>query len=162
MKRGAARGRYDPTMSSRFAILALVTACQGAAVPTGAVEAVPAPATGDAAAWIASQRAPGKDTIVYVGASWCEPCRHFHDAVAAHQLDSKFPRLRLLEFDWDRDGDRLTAAGYGSQMLPLFALPDASGKPAGPQIEGSIKGPGAVDEITPRLAGLIAAAPRTP
>jgi thiol-disulfide isomerase/thioredoxin len=149
-------------MRACLPILAVLTACQGATGPSGAVEEVAAPATGDAAAWIAAQRAPGKDLVVYVGATWCEPCRRFHDAIAAHALDGKFPRLRLLEFDWDKDGDRLTAAGYASQMLPLFALPDPSGHPAGPQIEGSIKGPGAVDEITPRLAGLIATAPRTP
>lgn len=126
------------------------------------VELVAAPAEVEVAPWVAAEvaRAGGRDVVVYVGASWCEPCRYFHDAVAAHRLDARFPGLRLLEFDLDRDEARLTAAGYSAEMIPLFALPAADGRAAGPMMAGSIKGPGAVDEIAPRLAALLAQAPR--
>ena len=50
----------------------------------------------------------------------------------------------------------LEAAGYTSQMIPLFMRPAADGRASGRQIQGSIKGPGAVAEITPRLRRLIA------
>ena len=62
----------------------------------------------------------------------------------------------LLEFDADLDQARLEAAGYTSQMIPLFMRPAADGQASGRQIQGSIKGPGAVAEITPRLRRLIA------
>jgi hypothetical protein len=97
-----------------------------------------------------------RDLLVYVGAAWCEPCQRFHRAAQAGQLDPSFPTLRLLEFDADRDGDRLTRAGYTSRLIPLFALPNPDGRASGRYIEGSIKGDGAVGEIAPRLARLVA------
>lgn len=101
-------------------------------------------------------KADGRELLVYVGAPWCEPCKRFHDAAAAGELDTVFPKLRLLEFNLDRDKERLEQAGYRSRMIPLFARPGADGTGSGQQIEGSIKGEGAVAEITPRLRGLLA------
>jgi hypothetical protein len=93
--------------------------------------------------------------VVYVGATWCEPCRRFHDAAERGELDTKFPRLTLLEFDLDRDRERLAQAGYVSQYVPLFALPATDGVASGRQVEGAIKGEGAVAFIAPRLAELL-------
>lgn len=97
----------------------------------------------------------GRELIVYVGATWCEPCQRFHEAATAGELDKDLPTLRLLEFDLDRDRARLDQAGYGSKMIPLFALPREDGLGSGEQIEGSVKGPGAAAEITPRLRALL-------
>ncbi|MDB4968217.1 MAG: hypothetical protein JWN44_3906 [Myxococcales bacterium] len=119
----------------------------------------PAPA-GEAAAVVVTEAAKakreGRQLLVYVGATWCEPCQRFHQAAAAHKLDADFPSLRLLEFDTDRDGERLAAAGYVSQLIPLFARPRDDGRASGRQIEGSVKGDGAVGEIVPRLRALLA------
>ena len=101
-------------------------------------------------------KADKRDLLVYVGATWCEPCQYFHNAAAAGQLDATFPGLRLVEFDLDRDKEALERAGYSSRMIPLFAAPRDDGSGSGEQIEGSIKGPGAVAQITPRLQELIA------
>ncbi len=97
----------------------------------------------------------GKQLLVYVGATWCEPCRRFHDAALAGQLDAGFSKLRLLVFDADRDTDALERAGYRWELIPLFALPKADGTSSGKQIEGSIKGDRAVDQIVPRLRALV-------
>jgi thiol:disulfide interchange protein len=104
---------------------------------------------------VARARDEGRPLLVYVGAKWCEPCQRFHDAAKAGQLDATFPGLRLLEFDLDRDRERLLEAGYASRMIPLFALPRADGTASGEQIEGSIKGDGAVAQIAPRLRALL-------
>jgi len=124
------------------------------------VETIPAPADGDVQELVrreaARARDEGRTLLVYVGARWCEPCQRFHDAARAGKLDTAFPGLRLLEFDLDRDRERLMGAGYASRMIPLFALPRADGTASGEQIEGSIKGEGAVDEIAPRLRKLLA------
>jgi len=104
---------------------------------------------------VARARADKREVIVYVGATWCEPCQYFHNAAAAGELDAAFPGLRLVEFDRDRDREALAHAGYASQMIPLFALPREDGSGSGEQIEGSIKGPGAVPQITPRLTALL-------
>ena len=135
----------------------LVVACSAPPPAGGHVELLAAPADGEVAPWIAAQVAsrPGRQVLVYVGASWCEPCQYFHQAAVSGQLDARFPRLTLLEFDADRDDQRLTAAGYHSGMIPLFARIAADGRASDRHIEGSIKGPGAVDQIIPRLTALL-------
>lgn len=146
-------------MSRSLPVIALaLVACQsGAGAVQGRVlEIVEAPVTKDAAGYIASQVARGDATIVvYVGASWCEPCRHFHDAAVNHLLDAEFGGIRVLAFDDDRDEAALDAAGYRSDMLPLFALPERNGRASGKQFAGSIKGSGAVAEISPHLRSLV-------
>jgi hypothetical protein len=103
-------------------------------------------------------RRDGRELVVYVGATWCEPCTRFHDAVKAGQLDAVLPALRLLEFDLDRDRDRLAEAGYASEMIPLFVVPGEDGRGTPLRIEGSVKGERAVDEIVPRLAAILSRA----
>ncbi len=99
--------------------------------------------------------AEGRKLVVYEGAPWCEPCRHFHEAVASGKLDATFPDLTLLEFDADRDGPRLVQAGYSSQYIPLFALPGKDGRAAGPKTAGGIKGDDVVPYLTKKLQALL-------
>jgi thiol-disulfide isomerase/thioredoxin len=145
-------------------VIALVLAGCGTPTPPkqqqgGGVEVVAAPAVGEVPdivrAELARASRDGKQLLVYVGATWCEPCRRFHQAAAEHKLDAAFPTLRLLEFDNDRDGERLAMAGYVSRYIPLFARPNSDGRSSGRQIEGSVKGDGAVGEIAPRLKTLL-------
>lgn len=103
---------------------------------------------------------PGGAVVVYAGASWCDPCRRFHDALLAGELDREFAGVRFLEFDMDLDRERLEAAGYTARLIPLFALPGPDGRASGRQIEGGIKGPGAARHIVARLVPLIAEAER--
>lgn len=132
----------------------------GTAAPQGGprVVFVKAP-TGDVVTAVkkaqADAQAAGQRLVVYVGAPWCEPCRHFHAAAEAGKLDAKLPRLRLLEFDLDQDEPRLAEAGFVTKYIPLFALAGPDGRSTGKQIAGSIKGDGAADEITPRLLQLL-------
>ncbi len=107
----------------------------------------------------AEAQASGQRLLVYVGATWCEPCQRFHKAAEEGKLDGQLPPVRFLEFDLDEDGERLKAAGYRSRMIPLFAVPAPDGRGSGQQIEGSIKGEGAVAEISPRLVRLLEGAP---
>lgn len=128
------------------------------------IEWIDAPETPDVAAAVRAQLATtkgkGRQLLVYVGATWCEPCQRFHEAVRKGELDASFPTLTILAFDRDRDGEALATADYVSTYIPLFAVPAPNGKATGKQIEGSIKGNGAVGEITPKLQALLAQAPR--
>ena len=143
----------------RWLLLAIVL-CACSSPSRGKVELVDAPAAADVAPLIASELAKasrdGKQLVVYVGATWCEPCQRFHEAAAAGELDGQLGTLRLLVFDQDRDSSALVNAGYISEMIPLFAIPRPDGRASGNQIEGGIKGGGAVAQITPRLQKLIA------
>jgi thiol-disulfide isomerase/thioredoxin len=116
---------------------------------TGAVDIIVRDAVGTA---VSEKRT----LVVYVGADWCEPCKRFHHAAESGELDTIFPSLTMLEFDLDRDAERLRAAGYVSKYIPLFALPTQAGRASGKQMEGAIKGEGAVAYIAPRLKDLLA------
>lgn len=139
---------------------ASTTAARPAGSSTGAaqVQSIPA-AAGDVAPLVkgelARARAEGLSLVVYVGATWCEPCRYFHEALARGALEGKLAKVRFLEFDLDRDEERLKAAGYGTQLVPLFVVPEDDGRGGARRIAGSIKGDGAVEELTPRLRALL-------
>lgn len=96
-----------------------------------------------------------RQVLVYIGAKWCEPCQRFHRAVEQGKLDGTFPFLTLVEFDLDADGKRLEMAGYATTYIPYFGVPNTDGRASGRGISGSIKGEGAVDDITPRLLALL-------
>lgn len=125
----------------------------------GRVEWLAAPDSGDVAQAVGSElaraRSDGRDLLVYVGATWCEPCQRFHQAAEKGELDGVFPRLRVLEFDLDRDRDRLAAAGYASRMIPLFVAPNEDGTASERRIEGSVKGEAAVMDIAGRLRRIL-------
>jgi len=55
----------------------------------------------------------------------------------------------------DEDRDRLASAGYVSEFIPLFAMPAADGKASEKKFSGSVKGDGAVANISPRLRSLL-------
>jgi thiol-disulfide isomerase/thioredoxin len=96
----------------------------------------------------------GRDLVVYVGATWCEPCQRFHKAAQAGTFDDVLPQLTLLEFDLDEDRERLVTAGYVSQFIPLFVVPGDEGKPSSKRFEGGIKGDGAAQHVASRLRAM--------
>jgi thiol:disulfide interchange protein len=96
-----------------------------------------------------------RQVVVYVGATWCEPCQRFHQAVSDGRLDAAFPDVDFLEFDLDEARAGLLAAGYASQLIPLFAVPGDDGRSTGRHIQGGIKGDGAASELESRLHALL-------
>jgi len=127
---------------------------------TRKMRATRAPAEGDVDAIVraalVTAAAEKRRVVVYVGAAWCEPCRRFHRAVQQGDLDAAFPDVDLVTFDADRDSERLASAGYVSTFIPLLALPGPDGRASGKQVEGGIKGDGAVAYIAPRLQKILA------
>jgi thiol-disulfide isomerase/thioredoxin len=103
--------------------------------------------------------APGTRIVVYVGASWCEPCERFHRALEAGELDADLRGVRFIEYEHDAANAALESDGYRSRLIPLFALPQADGRCSQRTLEGSIKGDGAVQNILPRLQALLASPP---
>jgi thiol-disulfide isomerase/thioredoxin len=127
---------------------------------TGKMRLMNAPAAGEVDEIVRSAQAKAmadrRRVVVYVGASWCEPCQRFHHAAERGELDAKFSDVDLLGFDADHDAERLASAGYASKLIPLFALPGPDGRASGKQVEGGIKGEGAVGFIAPRLEKMLA------
>ena len=135
-------------------------AAPGPWAPTDGVRFSDAPARGDVKGIVyrelAQAQKEGRRVLVYVGATWCEPCQRFHHAATEGALDGDLGGLTLVQFDLDRDRDRLRDAGYVSDFIPLFTLPSPDGTATPHHLEGSIKGDGAVAQIVPRLQALLA------
>jgi thiol-disulfide isomerase/thioredoxin len=111
---------------------------------------------------LAEAKADGRQLVVYVGAPWCEPCRRFHDAVVAGELNAPLDGVRFLEFDHDAHQDGLKSAGYLRRFVPLFAIPKPDGAASKRLHQGAIKGPGAVDFILPHLTTLLSEGAQPP
>jgi thiol-disulfide isomerase/thioredoxin len=123
------------------------------------VEWVTVPEGAEPAAFVTSELARAKSDhkklLVYVGATWCEPCQRFHKAAQAGELDNVFPDIRLVDLDADKDAAIVDALDCRSQLIPLFSMPDESGHCSAKRVEGGIKGDGAVGYIAPRLRSLL-------
>ncbi len=132
----------------------------GVLAPTDQLRTIAAPVDGDVAVQVketmAREAKDGRKVLVYIGATWCEPCKRFHASAARGELDKEFPNLTLLEYDSDRDGERLVTANYNTHLIPYFGVPGADGRGTGKHIEGGVKGSVAVDDIAPRLHDLLA------
>jgi hypothetical protein len=92
------------------------------------------PEEGDVLSIVRAQRVKALEEkrifVAYVGATWCPPCVRFHDAIRKGELNEKLAQYTMMQFDLDRDGQRLLAAGYGSKFIPFFVLPGPDGKKA--------------------------------
>ena len=157
--RSDAPPKKDPAPPASASAPSVVTP-SGPLVLARGVQLVSAGPGEDAAAVIRAERerasASGRDVVVYVGAKWCEPCQRFHDAAERGELDADFPNLTLVAFDLDVDKERLVSAGYVSELIPLFVVPDESGRATSKRFEGSVKGDRAVANIAPRLKQILA------
>jgi hypothetical protein len=145
-----------------LAVLMFAMGCNSSQPATAPrVELVEAPAAGDVAAYVAQQVTRGErehvPVLVYVGATWCEPCHELQAAAASGSLDSSLAPLRLLVFDLDRDRDRLEAAGYRSDLVPLLAKPNRDGRASRHRTDGVRTGGGYVEQLVPRIRALVAA-----
>lgn len=128
--------------------------------PPGGIRFVKvAPGGNDVSALIKAERdkgkADGRDSVVYVGAKWCEPCQRFHHAAQAGELDSEFPSLNVIEFDIDEDRERIVLAGYVSTYIPLFVVPGPDGRASDKRFEGGVKGDNAVANLRPKLHAIL-------
>jgi thiol-disulfide isomerase/thioredoxin len=129
-------------------------AAEASAAAGGHVKVVEATQDSDALSLIRTRRleakAESRVLVVYVGATWCEPCKKFKAEVQSGRLDDRLGKVTLLAFDADKDGDRLGASGYTYKFVPFVALPAADGRPADTQ-EATGKGGQAWRELLGKL-----------
>lgn len=104
-------------------------------------------------------KADGRVLVVYVGATWCDPCKKFKQELHSGNLDAKLSKITLLAFDADKDQDRLATVGYSFRFIPFVALPGADGQPTDSQ-EARGKGAAAWRELLGKLETWQANAPR--
>ncbi len=153
----ACNGRRDEQAAVGVAKVSVPAAAKSRAKPLMAHRSQPqAPLEQFVQQHVEEAEASGMRVLVYVGATWCEPCQRFHKALESGQLDEALAGTKFVEFDADKDRSELRAAGYASKFIPLFSVPDQTGHASGRAIEGSIKGDSAVREnLVPRLLALL-------
>jgi thiol-disulfide isomerase/thioredoxin len=119
-----------PTLASSAPTLASSAPAPASSAPRLAFLAPPPDA--DLAAFLRTERlrakAAGRLLVVYAGASWCPPCKRFHAAAHAGELDAELGSTTLVELDADGDQARLGALGYVYKNIPYFALPGENGR----------------------------------
>lgn len=106
-------------------------------------------------AQVQSQLKASETLLVYVGATWCEPCTRFHDAALNGELEEVLQHVVILEFDYDHSKDALADAGYRSPLIPLFVRPNRDGTASSNRIFGGVKGERAVEDLRRRLAPIL-------
>lgn len=120
----------------------------------GKVRVIAAAQDSDALSLIRTERlrakADGRVLVVYVSATWCEPCKKLKEEIEAGRLDERLGKTNLLAFDADKDLDRLGSAGYTFKFVPYVALPGPDGRPAEAQ-EATGKGASAWKELLGKL-----------
>jgi thiol-disulfide isomerase/thioredoxin len=131
----------------------------GSAPPKGHAEWIHLPASADPPTFVQAEMAratkDGKRLVLYVGASWCEPCQRFHAAAESGALDASFGDVRFIDLDHDAEAKAIDALGCESKLIPLFSLPGPDGRCTDRRVEGGIKGDGAVAFIAPRVEDLL-------
>jgi hypothetical protein len=147
-------------LAATFALAAHACSSRGSGGVASGVSIIEAPpGVTDVAALVrdtaARVAAADRRLVVYVGATWCEPCQQIHQAALAHQLDAVLPDLTLLAFDLDRDGPALKQAGYESPLIPLFALPLADGRASDRREYGGVHDGDNVTLLTSKLVRLL-------
>ena len=104
-------------------------------------------------------KAANRVLVVYVSATWCDPCKKLKAEIEAGRLDDRLGKTTLLAFDADKDGERLLAAGYSFKFVPYVALPGADGHPADSQ-QATGSGKDAWKELLGKLDAWQAAGPK--
>ena len=150
------------SISTNFCSVPVVKPVATAAV-TGSrrVEWVEAPPTADFASTVRLERAKaqraGRMLVVYVGADWCAPCKAFHEAVLAGQVDDTLGKITFLVFDFDRDASKMGAFGYQTTHIPYFVKPAPDGSVEAAFNVKTMNKPAAVKEATDKLVAWLAA-----
>lgn len=155
-------------MSSRVLLLTCLaaSACKVSSPPLPvdpqATVRFVSPDPGEVAPGLVRRMAAAKDRrlMVYVSATWCEPCQRFHQAVDRGELTGKLGRLDLVAFDAEPDAERLLMSGYESRMIPAFTVPGPDGRATTLHTEGAVAGDAAVSELVGRISELLAAPAR--
>jgi thiol-disulfide isomerase/thioredoxin len=97
----------------------------------------------------------GRKTIVYVGARWCKPCKHFVNTVNSGKLDPLLRNITFLKFDYDDDHDALKEGGYLDKFVPIFVVPGPEGRASKNRFSGTASGTKSLDSIVTRLKDLL-------
>jgi thiol:disulfide interchange protein len=96
----------------------------------------------------------GLKPALYIGASWCQPCKILKEHRDDPRVASALRGTYTIEIDLDDwTVAELSASGYEVQAVPVFFAIGAGGKAAGPRLDGGAWGGADADAEAEQIAG---------
>jgi thiol-disulfide isomerase/thioredoxin len=106
---------------------------------------------------VAKAQATGKKPVVYIGATWCPPCKAIKKFKADKQMVTAFEGAHIIELDVDDwSAADLAGLGYKANAVPVFIAVDKEGKAKGPTIDGGAWGDNIPANMAPPLGKFFA------
>lgn len=106
---------------------------------------------------VAKAQAAGKKPIVYIGATWCPPCKAIKKYKTDPQMAAAFAGTYIIELDVDDwAAADLTGLGYKAGSIPVFIAVGPDGKATGPNINGGAWGDNIPANMAPPLTKFFA------
>ncbi len=103
-----------------------------------------------AARFAAEAVAAGETPVIYVGATWCQPCLLYKKSLDDPRMKAAHEGVRVLEADADLHD--LSALGISPNGIPHWATVDASGVSDGRAIDGGAWGDNTPENMAPALS----------
>ena len=106
---------------------------------------------------VAKAQAAGKKPVVYIGASWCPPCKAIKKYKSDPQMVTAFAGTHVIELDVDDwSAPDLDALDYKAKSVPVFIAVDKDAKAKGPTIDGGAWGDNIPANMAPPLTKFFA------
>jgi thiol-disulfide isomerase/thioredoxin len=90
--------------------------------------------------------------VVYVGATWCGPCKAYKASLSDPKMKQAHVPVQILELDADKHPNTLQWAGITPNGVPHWEMVDSGGKSIGKTIDGSAWEANTVDNMAPALS----------
>jgi len=107
---------------------------------------------GDATAAVRKSAKTAKGVpVVYVGATWCGPCKVYKASLDDPRMVQAHRPVHIIELDADKHTEALSAVGIQPNGVPHWEMVDPSGKSVGKHIDGGAWGDNTVENMAPVL-----------
>lgn len=89
--------------------------------------------------------------VVYIGATWCGPCKQYKAALSDPRMIEAHTGAHIIELDADKHTKTLTELGIRPAGVPHWEMVDKTANPTGRTIDGSHWQANTPQEMAPAL-----------
>ena len=96
--------------------------------------------------------------IVYVGATWCGPCKVYKASLSDPRMVQAHRPVHIIELDADQHASTLQKLSISPSGVPHWEMVDPSGHSVGKHIDGSAWADNTVENMAPALSAFFTGA----